>query len=506
MSEPVQSVGEQQHDHMQHSAGPQVASDVNQTNALRPLREKLIQWSSDSFQQPPHPAKFAIVTLVMQSTAYAVAASVLAHSIRVHGTCADLVCFVTPELFSSYLSSEISSEGTQSLSAAERDNYAAMELLLCMFDHVICVSPLTFPVSLCRWTRFDNMYSSWLPSCFTKIYGFRLEAYEKVLFLDADMICLNNFDGIFALPTPFGTLTETSKAGRQTGMVISKSILIDGLRHTYGISGAFFCVQPSVQLFKRALARIEYRLKAVEALAGRPDGYREPQYFEDEGSIVVPTDVSTENLPKQPARRSVGRFNAGPDEQLVSAIFFNAENPADPSTHWTNVSRQYNCLPWLKHRFENGEYPIPGVPSDSPGHPLDAPFTHSRTASRKVFLIHYVTEKPWTVVQNYIKGKAREIWPDIRLWYDLLQAMTLRFAKTDFSGCRVLADQTMHIIAPLLPANAAFMSQCDADRIWAMDQKKHRRGNRGKSNSGVEKPIPRPMQSYRNPSDGRKTQ
>ncbi|GIQ91841.1 hypothetical protein KIPB_015274, partial [Kipferlia bialata] len=63
-----------------------------------------------------------------------------------------------------------------------------------------------------RWERFKELYD-WLPACFTKLACLRLHPYEKVLFFDADMICLGVVDHVFALNAPAGVMMTRKNGG-----------------------------------------------------------------------------------------------------------------------------------------------------------------------------------------------------------------------------------------------------------------------------------------------------
>jgi len=41
-----------------------------------------------------------------------------------------------------------------------------------------------------KWKKKRAHYEKWIDKCFTKLYAFMLIEYEKVLFLDVDMLCV----------------------------------------------------------------------------------------------------------------------------------------------------------------------------------------------------------------------------------------------------------------------------------------------------------------------------
>ena len=114
-------------------------------------------------------SRYAWVTLVMRDELYACGALVLGQSLRRAGTQADLVCMVTDD---------IPADVTSALGE--------------VWDHVVCVPRLEArrPVQQRRQVRFGAAYSPWLQSCLTKFCCLQMTRYSKVVFLDADMLCV----------------------------------------------------------------------------------------------------------------------------------------------------------------------------------------------------------------------------------------------------------------------------------------------------------------------------
>lgn len=372
----------------------------------------------------------------------------------------------------------------------------AAALLHATFDHVIPVDPISRPVDLARWPRFDALYRHWIEQCFTKLHALRLVAYRKVLFLDADMLCLRNPDRAFRLPCPFGTLADQNKGGRPSGERIGKEVLLQSMRFGYGISGACFCVAPSLADFERALARVARRIGEE----------RSGKYFETRETIDRALC----------ARGERPNLNAGPDEQLVSWLYYDdatASPDASPAsrgglgalrrggpTAWTNLSRQYNCVPWLRHKFERGDFAIacpredvdreaadPPSPrgvtaepgdSEGPSRPGEAG-SQSPSRERPVFIIHYVTEKPWATIRSFKAGAVRKMWPDTKLWYDaqirMLEHARGVLGESGVPGAEGAAgagveptDATPRDSSPPDPGSSAFLSPgaSSASPVW----------------------------------------
>ncbi|KAK0364350.1 glycogenin glucosyltransferase [Friedmanniomyces endolithicus] len=113
-------------------------------------------------------------TLVM-TDAYLPGAAVLAHSLRDTGTTHPLVCLTTP---STLLPSTL----------------AALHTL---YDHVLPIEPLAnpSPANLYLLDRPDLLYT------FTKIHLWRLTQFRRIVYLDADIVCLRAPDELFRLPS-----------------------------------------------------------------------------------------------------------------------------------------------------------------------------------------------------------------------------------------------------------------------------------------------------------------
>lgn len=184
------------------------------------------------------------------------------------------------------------------------DDEKIERLLEQQFDEVIHVPIIEYKVSGNRWPRFDGNYQ-WLSKSFTKINVYTLTQYDKVLFLDADMVCIKDLSPVFDLPTPAGCITTGKHILVETGMKLSKLFLLESLKKAYGISGACFMIQPSQNQFNKLISRLDTLTKNNSI-----------DYWESCKTLGF--DECTNNL------------NAGPDEQLITWGEFDS---------WINISR-----------------------------------------------------------------------------------------------------------------------------------------------------------------------
>ncbi len=129
--------------------------------------------------------KYAFVTFIMMNDSFIHGALMLAHGLRKGNYDADLVCMVT-----------------------ENISKETREALAIMYDYVVEVDEIYIHHKR-RQKRQDR------PFLFTRFHAFRLGSdgdlgfnYEKIVVLDADVYPLENYDHLFTLNTPAGTVNE----------------------------------------------------------------------------------------------------------------------------------------------------------------------------------------------------------------------------------------------------------------------------------------------------------
>lgn len=124
---------------------------------------------------------YAYVTLVMLGDLYIAGAIVLAQSLRILGSKADLVVLVTPD---------VSEEGKR---------------ILRIFYNV--VKEINY-INVENWRTKKQQHRRYLSLVFTKFHLFNLTQYKKVILIDADALVLKYPDHLFTLNAPAGCFLE----------------------------------------------------------------------------------------------------------------------------------------------------------------------------------------------------------------------------------------------------------------------------------------------------------
>jgi hypothetical protein len=134
--------------------------------------------------------KCAYVTLVMRGDFYVPGALVLARSLRQTQTVHDIVCMVT-------------------------DDVVHVDALRQLFDRVVTVGYISGDHHPFPDEKTLQKYENWEHLALTQHRCLALDEYDKVCFLDADVVVFKNMDHIFELNTPAGTFYEQIPKGKQ---------------------------------------------------------------------------------------------------------------------------------------------------------------------------------------------------------------------------------------------------------------------------------------------------
>jgi alpha-N-acetylglucosamine transferase len=127
--------------------------------------------------------KTAWVTLVMKGDNYIAGAIALAQSLRSNNTKHKIVCMVTSDV-------------------------TGADDLRKIFDDVVVIEYIDVESKRLFTEKQDKIYENWKCISYTKWRCMEL-GYDKVIFVDADIVMLANNDLLFDIPAPAGTFSTT---------------------------------------------------------------------------------------------------------------------------------------------------------------------------------------------------------------------------------------------------------------------------------------------------------
>ena len=224
--------------------------------------------------------KYAYVTLVMRGDNYTPGALTLAHSLRRTGTKHDLVCMVT-------------------------DDVEGVEALAQVFDHVKLVTYLTYN-TWPRWNKkSEARYGPWMSMSLTKYRCLEFAEYDKIFFLDADVLVHRNMDCVFKLRTPGGTFSNTGKAHGE--MIYPTDVENMARGKFYTCVASSLLLSPGVNVYSKFLAYLNKSYREQNNMLGIKD------------------------------------MKSGIDEQLI-AFFYSFRL----GLNWTNIGNSFQSCWWVK--------------------------------------------------------------------------------------------------------------------------------------------------------------
>lgn len=195
--------------------------------------------SKTSKSKPSKPTRLqsAFVTLVMKNPHYVFGSLVMGHSLKLTKTRHTLVCMITDDLYDEY-----------------------HELLSVVYDEVIKVPYLRYDAGRMQSQKQEEIYKEWIDFSFTKWNCLALAQYNKVCFLDADLIITRNIDHLMELKAPaaafvnfwleFGGGKKNYYSGIKFGETIPPSAVRKGLKNGFVLIGHCVVLEPSKKTFK----------------------------------------------------------------------------------------------------------------------------------------------------------------------------------------------------------------------------------------------------------------
>jgi lipopolysaccharide biosynthesis glycosyltransferase len=282
----------------------------------------------------------------MKGDAYAPGVIAMAESIRMArslvGIPADIVCMCTPDV------SEVARAAIATVARVHMIEY------------------IQYETKRMKTNRQMELYGAWLSQAYTKWRCLELTEYKKVLFVDADMLVVNNIDHLFALQAPAGTFStpwareyapestfNLRGYPREHGAVVPAQTILDTFKrgNGYTMIASMVLLEPNETVFR--------------SLCGMVD---EQQPF--------------------------GHNNwSTPDEQSVTLHY------AKLGQNWTMIHQKYNFIVhkinWLRqHRGKETTVTVPHV------------------------LHYFSSKKPWHMTSEF---QASEFNTDKVWWYVMRQ-------------------------------------------------------------------------------------
>ena len=243
-------------------------------------------------------SRYAYVFLVMKGDSYSIGAMVAANSLRKTGTKNNIICMVTDDV-----------------------SLDAINNLKLFFDRVILVDYIKFKTTRIRFKKIRKMYNHWIGSSFTKWNMLKLIEYDKVMFLDSDIIVKENIDNLFELKTPAATFslsqerTDKYREGVFNPYNNTHGELVDrkSINKGYGtrVHPSFVCIGTTLILTPNL---DHFNLYRKEVKKNEPFGF--------------------ENC--------INGF----DEQSITWFYDEILNQ-----RWTHIDPAYNMIPWKVNRW-----------------------------------------------------------------------------------------------------------------------------------------------------------
>ena len=276
--------------------------------------------------------KYAYVTLFMNNPKYIYGSLVMGYSLKLTNTKYDLVCMVTDDLY---------------------DEYA--KYLSLVYDRVIRISYIKFEKYKLTSKKHKEIYNNWYHMSYTKWECLKLIEYEKICFLDSDLIILKNIDHLFNLDSPaacfvnywseFGFNKRNYYRNIKYGEKISNEIVSNALNNSFVLVAHCVILEPN---------KDEY------------DNYKK--------------FISDEFIPQ---KKCISMY----DEQALASFYLTLNKK------WTQLHHIYNSIPWKMSKTNMKKNKL-GMMFYGP------------------YILHYFNKiKPWM--------SQRTEWLDIKIWYEI---------------------------------------------------------------------------------------
>lgn len=343
--------------------------------------------------------RYAWVSLLMIGKAYAPGAIVVAKSLRDLKTAHELVCMVTHDV----------------------PPETRLQLHL-VYDRIVEVPYISHESRRFTSERQNELYNGWIEKSFTKWNCLKLTEYDRVMFVDADMVFVSNCDDLFDLRPPAATFSGP---------------WIYPWKPRGGIPNAYLTCEPgreaSCDLAHGARIRVANINRAMTS--GSFVGIASLVLLEPS---LEKYDALIELINKDKVFGANLNVTSGADEVSLAMLY------AKFGTDWTNIHQRYQAIPWKQN-----------------------------WVSRDIRAYHYFGRKPWDMDPDE--------WSDLADWWKVANRLVSEY-PTQLSE---LFNPTVTNVSPLDADNAQLRLTKDLRAIiisWA----KSNRDPRDKARSFTE--------------------
>lgn len=196
---------------------------LNRIPRFAPPKTNTLKHLQNEFRKKIPRPRYAFVTLVMCGDDYVKGALILAWSLRQQKTQHELIVMVTPDV-----------------------SVSAMRLLRKLYDRVIKVQYIKTRVKSALRGKKYRREDTWIQYSLTKARMLNLTEYDKIVWLDADSIVLNNIDELFALQTPAGICSSIRNHNYWHGLKIPEMEIENAVENNYGVHGCVMVLTPNL--------------------------------------------------------------------------------------------------------------------------------------------------------------------------------------------------------------------------------------------------------------------
>lgn len=272
----------------------------------------------------------------MLGDSYIPGALALGYSLKEHKTKYPTVIMVTPDV-----------------------SLSSKNLLSQIFDRVVEVPYLSHPTRQFTSDRQVEAYNPWIDKSFTKWNCLSLTEYDEVIFIDSDIIVLENMDELFELKAPAACFSSPWQTNLfpyvKTPKGMSRDVFID-LKHK------------DVIKWRDVLHALD-----MHGIVG--GGFL----------MKLPVTVTQFNdfksfLNRTPIYGVEYKCHSGSDEMAICEYF------ASQKIDWMHIHQRFAAIPWK-----------------------------TDWVNKDIKAYHYLSRKPWDM--------DPQEWPDLKVWWDVVERM-----------------------------------------------------------------------------------